>query len=275
MYSQQNSAIDSIASILANVNVSAIIAAGGNDLNFTTGGNDLNFSTGINDLNFTTGGNDLDFSTGGNDLNFTTGGNDLNFTTGGNDLNLTTIETVSSTNSPVPSMRPVDIKTNGNKRKNVRIVGGKDYTINQVPWQVSIQLSGSHFCGGTLINSKTVVTAAHCCVNQIANQIQIRANSAISNKGGVTSKIAKIIAHPSYDKDTTDNDICILKLSTAIKTTYAELPQNRIKVPVELDGVLRSVYQNGFIKRMYKLKGISKNMIFPAGPGKDACQGLS
>jgi len=49
---------------------------------------------------------------------------------------------------------------------STRIVGGRDVNIADFPWQVSIQKTGlfgtSHFCGGALINSNWVITAAHC-----------------------------------------------------------------------------------------------------------------
>lgn len=50
-----------------------------------------------------------------------------------------------------------------------RIVGGFDATLNTVPWQASIRFIPSdgifgngHICGGSLINNRTILTAAHC-----------------------------------------------------------------------------------------------------------------
>lgn len=42
-----------------------------------------------------------------------------------------------------------------------KIVGGYTCAENSVPYQVSLN-SGYHFCGGSLISSQWVVSAAHC-----------------------------------------------------------------------------------------------------------------
>lgn len=43
-----------------------------------------------------------------------------------------------------------------------RIVGGFEIDIKDVPWQVSLQTSGFHICGGSIISPKWILTAAHC-----------------------------------------------------------------------------------------------------------------
>lgn len=42
-----------------------------------------------------------------------------------------------------------------------RIVGGVPITIEQAPWQVSLQ-TYSHMCGGSIISNNWVLSAAHC-----------------------------------------------------------------------------------------------------------------
>ncbi|KAF7235378.1 Anionic trypsin [Varanus komodoensis] len=42
-----------------------------------------------------------------------------------------------------------------------KIVGGYDCRKNSVPYQVSLN-NGHHFCGGSLIHDRWVVSAAHC-----------------------------------------------------------------------------------------------------------------
>ena len=43
-----------------------------------------------------------------------------------------------------------------------RIVGGTNVTNGGAPHQVAIFRSGGFLCGGSLIGSKSVLTAAHC-----------------------------------------------------------------------------------------------------------------
>jgi trypsin len=43
-----------------------------------------------------------------------------------------------------------------------RIVGGSDDVIENVPFQISLHRTGSHHCGGSILNQNTILTAAHC-----------------------------------------------------------------------------------------------------------------
>uniref|UniRef100_A0A8C3SM95 Peptidase S1 domain-containing protein n=1 Tax=Chelydra serpentina TaxID=8475 RepID=A0A8C3SM95_CHESE len=43
-----------------------------------------------------------------------------------------------------------------------RIMGGEEAVPFSWPWQVSIQISAEHICGGAALTKEWVVTAAHC-----------------------------------------------------------------------------------------------------------------
>ena len=59
-----------------------------------------------------------------------------------------------------------------------RIVGGSPTTITDVPWQVLI-IVGGKLCGGSIISSTWILTAAHC-VNGLGPS-QVSVYSGISN----------------------------------------------------------------------------------------------
>jgi trypsin len=60
------------------------------------------------------------------------------------------------------------------------IVGGTVAAAGEFPFIVSLQRNGAHFCGGSLLNSRTVVTAAHCAVGQTASSLSVRAGTLVS-----------------------------------------------------------------------------------------------
>lgn len=50
----------------------------------------------------------------------------------------------------------------GLRQFSSRIVGGANTSEGEWPWQASLQVRGTHMCGGALISSQWVVSAAHC-----------------------------------------------------------------------------------------------------------------
>ncbi|KAF3048346.1 hypothetical protein E8E12_011711 [Didymella heteroderae] len=96
------------------------------------------------------------------------------------------------------------------------IVGGVPAVAGDFPFIISLQKNGAHFCGGSLLDSTTVLTAAHCADGQTTSGLTVRAGSLNRNSGGVTSPVASLNIHPGYDADIVDKDVAILKLRTPI-----------------------------------------------------------
>ncbi|KPI95070.1 PREDICTED: trypsin CFT-1-like isoform X2 [Papilio xuthus] len=106
------------------------------------------------------------------------------------------------------------------QRDNQRIVGGTETTITQYPFGAALLITydGSTFwqnCGGTILNNRAILSAAHCFLNHVPNTWRIRVGSTFANSGGVVHGINTIIMHPNYNPQIEDNDICILRASSA------------------------------------------------------------
>ncbi|KAH6610374.1 trypsin [Trichoderma cornu-damae] len=110
------------------------------------------------------------------------------------------------------------------------IVGGTTAALGEFPYIVSLSSQGSHFCGGVLVNSKTVVTAGHCSVDFTASQVKVRAGSLTWASGGTQVGVSQIIVNPSYSTRTgvPDFDVAIWHLSSPIAASstigYVTLP---------------------------------------------------
>ncbi|XP_018409303.1 PREDICTED: trypsin-like [Nanorana parkeri] len=96
-----------------------------------------------------------------------------------------------------------------------KIVGGYTCQENSVRYQVSLNV-GYHFCGGSLINTLWVVSAAHCYQKQM--EIRLGEHNIDVLEGPEQFiKVSKAIPHPQYDHYFLDNDIMLIRLRKPAK----------------------------------------------------------
>ncbi|XP_055913324.1 serine protease SP24D-like [Eupeodes corollae] len=104
-----------------------------------------------------------------------------------------------------------------------KVVGGKDADIGQFPHQVALFKDGSFTCGGSIISSRYVLTAAHCVV--VGNGIEtlpgkyftVRVGSIQRLAGGKLIPIKNIIVRQSYGNFL--DDVALLELATELVFT--------------------------------------------------------
>ncbi|XP_067275434.1 zgc:100868 [Pseudorasbora parva] len=118
-------------------------------------------------------------------------------------------------------MRGCDAQLNvcGKPRLNTKIVGGQDAVAGTWPWQVSLQDSTGHFCGGSLINNQWVLTAAHCFSSTSTSGLTVKLGLLTqqdTSGNTVTRSVSEIKIHPYYNETTHDNDITLLKLDSIV-----------------------------------------------------------
>ncbi|XP_023689013.1 trypsin-like [Paramormyrops kingsleyae] len=114
-------------------------------------------------------------------------------------------------------------------REDGRIIGGYECIPNSRPWMASLNY-GYHFCGAVLINDQWLLSVAHCWYNPYAMQIMLGEHDLRVFEG--TEQLMKtdtIIWHPSYDYQTLDYDIMMIKLFHPVTITDSVMP---ISLPV-------------------------------------------
>jgi secreted trypsin-like serine protease len=100
-----------------------------------------------------------------------------------------------------------------------RIVGGTHAQPNSWPWQVRLEADGG-LCGGTLIDTRHVLTAAHCFQTPVVTQNYAvyvgmhDINQPVYSEQKIVAE--RIFLHEQYNTNTQENDIAIIRLSRPV-----------------------------------------------------------
>ncbi len=188
------------------------------------------------------------------------------------------------------------------------IVGGTNTTIEQNPWQVSLQSSsGSHFCGGSVLNANWILTAQHC-VNSggfISKPGRILAGSTSRTGSGQVRTVAEVVVYPGYSDPSVGKDVALLRLSTPLDlsgpsvkaiplvtsadasagvtaagvvaraTGWGTTRSGGGSLPKTLQTVDVNIISNAQAQSSYSQENITSDQLAAAAPGKDSCQGDS
>ncbi|XP_071643203.1 serine proteinase stubble isoform X2 [Temnothorax longispinosus] len=137
----------------------------------------------------------------------------------------------SSTSTSTTSKSPIGSTTsqcgakNGNQDQE-RIVGGKNADPGEWPWIAALFNAGRQFCGGSLIDDKHVLTAAHCVANMNSWDVarltvrlgdyNIKTNTEIRH---IERRVKRVVRHRGFNSRTLYNDVALLTLSEPVEFT--------------------------------------------------------
>lgn len=202
-----------------------------------------------------------------------------------------------------PTVPPANCRC-GRANRVLKIVGGVQTEENEYPWQVGlISSSGSRrpFCGGTLISSKEVLTAAHCTASGGANYVLVGEHNLNANDGEKAVRVCSVLQHSSYNSGTVDYDFAVLRLCEDVTFQTDILPaclpsssstsyENQDAVvsgwgTTSSGGSTSSILREVTVRTMsnsqctrntaYGSGDITSRMLCASNPGKDSCQGDS
>lgn len=107
-----------------------------------------------------------------------------------------------------------------------QVVGGDEVPDGTYPFQAALldQRYGfsdysRQFCGGTLITSGHVLTAAHCVDDLDAGVRYLRVvvgRTVLSSREGQKVRVSSVTIHPQFDERTWANDVAVLRLSPPV-----------------------------------------------------------
>ncbi|MFW1530226.1 trypsin-like serine protease [Vibrio parahaemolyticus] len=113
---------------------------------------------------------------------------------------------------------------------STRIIGGEPANTSDWKFIASLVRKGQptsigHFCGGSFLGGKYVLTAAHCVEGLNAGDLDIVLGLYDQNRESQAQRIAvnNIYSHTAYNSHTTNNDIALIELEHSVDSATIDL----------------------------------------------------
>ncbi|TOG47586.1 S1 family peptidase [Vibrio parahaemolyticus] len=113
---------------------------------------------------------------------------------------------------------------------STRIIGGEPANTSDWKFIASLVRKGQptsigHFCGGSFLGGKYVLTAAHCVEGLNADDLDIVLGLYDQNRESQAQRIAvnNIYSHTAYNSHTTNNDIALIELEHSVDSATIDL----------------------------------------------------
>ena len=99
--------------------------------------------------------------------------------------------------------------------------------LGQYPWHAAIlkreEVDNLYVCGGSLLDSQHILTAAHCLGEHTTEELRVRlgewdVNSDAEFYPNLEYKVEEVVIHPQYQSNNLYNDLAVLKLSSRVDT---------------------------------------------------------
>jgi len=185
-----------------------------------------------------------------------------------------------------------------------KIIGGQEAPKHEFPWQISLRQLGQHICGGSLINEKQIICAAHCVQGQVAllDSVVAGAHNRILETGHQKRNIANMEANTNFNMQELKDDVSIITVTEPFDlsdphvqpidmfmATDPEIPAETVCnstgwgltsggglfPPNALQWVQIPVHSHERCQEIFTGIEITQGMICAGGPGASACNGDS